>query len=661
MGLIQLLNSVAVCLVLAFLGHRLAQWGVANLGRQFAGQQGETGAARQTGNPNRWLLIATWAYLVCELTFVGIYLDWLPRLGHVPSFIHLMDKIARVLSATAVSLFAVQYLIGKPKWHSQRWAAAAVVGAVFLITFNGLARLPDEIVEHSPVELRKPAMLCGAYQQLVASGSLPLNGLFGAVHGEQIDHVTALVNNPLLGVMCLHAVSLQGELLKHVTAKQFELVMSRLPEPDKWFGRYQQMTNEIRSRYQNQYKSGMDQFDSQANDGWQQIQGMRNQVNGYRAEVGRLQGDAAIQRQLSRTSPRMGRDNQSLMSELETNARRSGSWTTAAISTMFKHCDDASTLRSWGMGGTASRFENACTLKRKHGLNSSEINSLLFGSAQAAYVVEQKIALQEIGKKLRIDVPPETEISLVDQSAYRETLWHLAHQSPDYQEQFKKLVELGTERRDLSLNEFVELSSVQKGVRETLQAELTKARENSEDARKLLEDVEVPADLVFSAGIRQETDFMNRIMGPLLKTKIAKFARILTRPNEDFINDESLARKSKETLKMLIIVPLALLFSLLGAVGHIGKLVYLSLRMQAKTAQQKTLVRRLGIAIPAGTVALLLIFATLGDNDFTRSHDYQTYSRAMHEDGGFSADVTMAGLRTISMGQTNLYRLLHGM
>ena len=124
--------------------------------------------------------------------------------------------------------------------------------------------------------------------------------------------------------------------------------------------------------------------------------------------------------------------------------------------------------------------------------------------------------------------------------------------------------------------------------------------------------------------------FRRNLYDPMRMSKARTEAAKYTAPLQTFANGGSNAEQGLDATRAALVPPIALLCSLLGAIGHLGKLVYLLCKLVLRLGASRmpaTLVSRLGHAIfLVPFVLAAAIWTTLShmDNSVTTSELYQT-------------------------------------
>jgi len=149
---------------------------------------------------------------------------------------------------------------------------------------------------------------------------------------------------------------------------------------------------------------------------------------------------------------------------------------------------------------------------------------------------------------------------------------------------------------------------------------------------ELRDKLHLPAGIVLQPGYRDGAAFQREVFQPLVD-KIAR--EELTRydaPVEDFADGRPLADRGLDAARAAIVPPVALFFSLLGAVGHLAKLSYLLLSLTVAAVPAWQARARFLWATPIAVLALVWLALSWIDNPVTESRLY-AYMRDQVRDG----------------------------
>lgn len=157
-------------------------------------------------------------------------------------------------------------------------------------------------------------------------------------------------------------------------------------------------------------------------------------------------------------------------------------------------------------------------------------------------------------------------------------------------------------------------------------------------------------------------EFTREVFTPAINHAAAKELKSLDAPTKDFEVGGPLQQRGMEGARALLVPPMALFFSLLGAIGHLAKLGYLLVAMVAAAAGMRIAALWL---VPFAVVAGAWTALSQMDNPVTRTPIYQYMSRQIAQAGGDAAHTTQRlqaralanALHVISVGQGYGYPL----
>lgn len=165
--------------------------------------------------------------------------------------------------------------------------------------------------------------------------------------------------------------------------------------------------------------------------------------------------------------------------------------------------------------------------------------------------------------------------------------------------------------------------------------------------------------------------FRRQLYDPMRMAKARTEAAKYTAPLHTFADGGSNAEQGLEATRAALVPPIALLCSLLGAIGHLGKLVYLLSKLALRMAQRFTQARWLQrmnqglLLIPLALAVGIWISLSHMDNRVTTSELYrtltqQTLSRAQADDAQEQRTLPLApaivnALHVVAVGQGYAY------
>lgn len=173
----------------------------------------------------------------------------------------------------------------------------------------------------------------------------------------------------------------------------------------------------------------------------------------------------------------------------------------------------------------------------------------------------------------------------------------------------------------------------------------------------LRDKLKLPRRAVLKVSYSSGDEFERMVFEPLLDDQARKKLEIYDSPTESYGDGKKNAIAGKDMARAAIVPPLALFFSLLGALGHICKLCYLSLRAVGQSFAPGR--RWLGYlwAVPvAGFLIAALALGQLG-NDVTRSRLYSYLEHQVISDDpeGMKPKALVKVLHIVAVGQGFFY------
>ena len=139
----------------------------------------------------------------------------------------------------------------------------------------------------------------------------------------------------------------------------------------------------------------------------------------------------------------------------------------------------------------------------------------------------------------------------------------------------------------------------------------------------------LPDGVVLRAGYATEADFERTVFAPLVNEAVKREWAAYEAPVSAFMPGGTYYSQGEDAARAVIVPPVALFFSLLGAIGHMTKLSYLLLRLVVDAIPAWRGMRRLWMASVALSVGCLGILSWT-DNAVTQSRLY-VYMRAQME------------------------------
>lgn len=165
----------------------------------------------------------------------------------------------------------------------------------------------------------------------------------------------------------------------------------------------------------------------------------------------------------------------------------------------------------------------------------------------------------------------------------------------------------------------------------------------------------LPSQVTLRPVYRSGDEFERTVFDPVVDRISRQRLEIYDAPVEAFADHAKFADEGRRMAGVAIMPPLALFFSLLGALGHISKLIYLSL----KAALQVAFPSRSGL----GYVFVVPLVAFIGaglvldsmENDVTRSRLYGYLQQQVRSEEHRFSGQAVAALHMIAVGQGVFY------
>ncbi len=176
---------------------------------------------------------------------------------------------------------------------------------------------------------------------------------------------------------------------------------------------------------------------------------------------------------------------------------------------------------------------------------------------------------------------------------------------------------------------------------------------------KLKIPVHVKLQPSYDSGLVFRRDLYDPVVQDLARQELARYDA----PARQFADGQTHAEAGRDAVRAVIVPPVALLFSLLGAIGHLAKLCYLLLRVGVTVRPAwRQRVRHLWL-VPVSVLALIWGVLSSIDNPVTESRLY-TYMRMQllqggqaGEPGGLQARAIAHVLHVVAVGQGISYPL----
>lgn len=183
---------------------------------------------------------------------------------------------------------------------------------------------------------------------------------------------------------------------------------------------------------------------------------------------------------------------------------------------------------------------------------------------------------------------------------------------------------------------------------------------------ELRDQLHLPAGIGLQPSYSSGAEFQHEVFDPMVKRLAREELARYDAPVEDFADGAKLAERGRDAARLAIVPPLALFFSLLGAMTHLGKLCYLAVK--GLLAWKPHLGERVRHVWPVLVGVVLLIWVSLSwtENAVTRSRLYAYMTQQIHD----SAEPVWSsrlmkraitnGLHVVAVGQDLGYPLFEG-
>lgn len=139
---------------------------------------------------------------------------------------------------------------------------------------------------------------------------------------------------------------------------------------------------------------------------------------------------------------------------------------------------------------------------------------------------------------------------------------------------------------------------------------------------ELRDKLHLPAGIALQPIYRDGQEFEREVFRPLVEKVAREELKRYDSPVKDFADGGPLAEKGLDAARAAIVPPVALFFSLLGAVGHIAKLSYLLLALVVATVPSWRNHGRFLWVIPIGMLAMVWVTLSWIDTPVTSSRLY---------------------------------------
>lgn len=174
----------------------------------------------------------------------------------------------------------------------------------------------------------------------------------------------------------------------------------------------------------------------------------------------------------------------------------------------------------------------------------------------------------------------------------------------------------------------------------------------------LSEKMKAPKGTTFKADYGS-TETFHKQVGTLVADGNAKDKmRLFLAPVETFADGAKNANAGLEAARAALVPPIALFFSLIGLIGHTGKLSYLLASIVLRTSQQRYFaVRATAVVVPIAVISFIWAALLQMDNEVTQSRPYLAMQGHLEKaiEGRWYASALPATIHVIVVGQPGLY------
>jgi hypothetical protein len=174
---------------------------------------------------------------------------------------------------------------------------------------------------------------------------------------------------------------------------------------------------------------------------------------------------------------------------------------------------------------------------------------------------------------------------------------------------------------------------------------------------ELREVLKLPAGVTLQPAYSNGADFDRAVFAPLVRDTARRELVRYDAHADTFADGAVNAQLGLDSARAVIVPPIALFFSLLGAVGHLAKLSYLLLRLTvAAVPALRARLRRLWL-LPLAVMGLVWSGLSWADNPVTRSRLHAYINQQVLQGGGPGAVPLVNALHVVAVGQGYAYPL----
>jgi len=173
----------------------------------------------------------------------------------------------------------------------------------------------------------------------------------------------------------------------------------------------------------------------------------------------------------------------------------------------------------------------------------------------------------------------------------------------------------------------------------------------------------LPLGIVLKPNYGSGSEFERTVFDVWLNKQTKKRLEVYDAPVKLFADGMVHADEGKKMARAAIVPPMALFFSLLGAIAHLGKFTYLFLKVTLWKLLQREKSNgkgKLGVVLLGGVLSVIpaigMALRTM-DNDVTKGRIYNYLQNQIREEGGFMSDFIVHAGHIVAVGQGIFYPL----
>lgn len=174
--------------------------------------------------------------------------------------------------------------------------------------------------------------------------------------------------------------------------------------------------------------------------------------------------------------------------------------------------------------------------------------------------------------------------------------------------------------------------------------------------RELRSKLSLPSDIAVLSRYTSEEEFKSRLYWPMVDAKVLEELRRINAPAASFADGGANAKRGIEAARAVLVPPVALFFSLCGAIGHMAKLAYLLVLLVALVLPGPFRALKL-IAWVAPVALIAWTWSTLSahQNDITETGLYRYMQRQIVADStgdsGITGKIKANVIHVVAVGQ----------